>query len=184
MVYSQGGFGQPWRTIQKQYSCPTVFVSHKSEDSLIAGRVAEKLWRPPRLASYIDLADKGLPDNKHDLGEHFRDRLRQCTNLMAVISQKTKGSWWVPFEIGIATELEYPLATYLVDVTEIPDYLKKWPYLTSDRDLDTYATTVEKQERQLLVEAAVSDFRKIDAPRRRTYVSRLHRALKDALGQI
>jgi len=103
---------------------------------------------------------------------------------MAVISQKTKGSWWVPFEIGIATELEYPLATYAVDIAEIPDYLRKWPYLTSDRDLEIYANTVEKQERLFLVEAAVSDFRRLDPAHRRTYVNSFHRVLKGALGQI
>jgi hypothetical protein len=59
---------------------------------------------------------------------------------MAVVSTNTKGSWWVPWEIGIATEKDYPIATYAGDNITLPEYLKKWPYLATFSDLDTYAT--------------------------------------------
>lgn len=63
----------------------------------------------------------------------------KCTQLMAVVSTNTKGSWWVPWEIGMATEKDYPIATYAGDSTVLPQYLKKWPYLTTLGDLDKYA---------------------------------------------
>jgi len=129
-----------------------VFISHKSEDESSA------LWLNAKLAhsgieAYVDKLDPVLnsPRGEGDLGEYFRWQLQRCTHLVAVISESTRQSWWVPFEIGIATEREYPLAT-LADQGdlyrrypgsysrryEVPEYLRKWPYLETELHVDNY----------------------------------------------
>ena len=154
-----------------------VFVSHKREDAGPAGIAANQLWHNG-IPCYIDFADPGVPDRKEDIGDHFRDRLRLCTHLLAVISDKTKASEWVPFEVGMATGMEYPLATYAVSRANIPDFLLKWPYLTSQQDLDTYAKTLASQQRSL-----ARDFRELNLEDRQQYARGFHRILKQALGQ-
>jgi hypothetical protein len=60
------------------------------------------------------------------------------------VSEATRTSWWVPWEIGIASEKDFPLATFAGGTTNLPEYLKKWPYLRSDSDLDLYAEASKK----------------------------------------
>lgn len=165
-----------------------VFVSHKSEDEQIAMWIVATL-KGRGVDAYIDKLDPFVNAAKgEDLGEYFRRQLRDCTHLMAVISEKTKSSWWVPFEIGIATEREYPLATFADQGTnyrkypsfhrpefDVPAYLKKWPYLQTVADLDSYvhvlttmSTTVEFSE---------------SIGRRRSYTKDFYPALRRSLGQ-
>ena len=65
-------------------------------------------------------------------------RVKSCTHLMAVVSDFTTKSWWVPFEIGVASELELRIASYRLSAVALPDFLKKWPILSSQADLDTF----------------------------------------------
>ena len=63
----------------------------------------------------------------------------KCTQLLAVISYATLASQWVPWEVGVATEKNFPLATYTGTYTSPPEFLQKWPYLKNEADLDAYA---------------------------------------------
>lgn len=114
-----------------------VFVSHKKEDQYIAGAVAERLSRNGAQV-YLDVIDPDAHKAGDDLADYIRAALSTCTDLMAVVSTKTKESWWVPWEIGVASEKEYPLSTFAGENCELPLYLKKWPYLRSLADIDTY----------------------------------------------
>lgn len=103
----------------------------------------------------------------------------KCDQLMAVVSQATKGSWWVPWEIGIATERDYPIATYAGDRTALPEYLKKWPYLQSDQDLDIYAKIAKQAH-----ETYTNNKRALTEQVARKSARRLfNRMLRDRLGQ-
>ena len=108
-----------------------VFVSHKKEDKEIAGVVAARLEKNGAQV-YLDVFDPDTYSAGDDLADYLRAKLDLCTDLMAVVSGKTKESWWVPWEIGVATEKEYPLSTFAGENCEIPAYLKKWPYLNCD----------------------------------------------------
>ncbi|RDJ05078.1 toll/interleukin-1 receptor domain-containing protein [Rhizobium grahamii] len=116
-----------------------VFISHKSDDSALAAVLGHRLKSNHGIEFYLDLIDRELEKNGEDLASHLRAQLGKCTQLLAVISEKTKGSWWVPWEIGVATEKNYPLATYAGGSALPPEYLRKWPYLRSHSDLDLYA---------------------------------------------
>lgn len=116
-----------------------IFISHQRSDSDLATRVAYRLKAYHQIDSYLDLIDPESRGKGDDLGDHLRSELGKCTQLMAVVSVNTKGSWWVPWEIGVATEKDQPIATYAGDNTALPEYLKKWPYLRDDSELDIYA---------------------------------------------
>jgi hypothetical protein len=50
--------------------------------------------------------------------------LMHCTHLLALISPRTKGSWWVPFEIGACRGRNKDLTFFVhKDVEDSPSYL-------------------------------------------------------------
>ncbi len=165
-----------------------VFISHKSEDERIAVWIYATL-KGRGVDAYIDKLDPFVNAAKgEELGEYFRRQLQQCTHLMAVISDKTKSSWWVPFEIGIATEREYPLSTFADQGDnyrsypssyrpnfDIPDYLRKWPYLQTASDLDSYI-------RVLNMMSTTAQFSE-STGQRRSYTKDFYINLRSYLGQ-
>lgn len=116
-----------------------VFISHQLADSRLALSLANRLQTVHGIPSYLDVIDPNIRSSGDELVDHVKNELGKCTQLLAVVSEATRLSWWVPWEIGIATEKDFPLATYAGGVTTVPDYLRKWPYLRSDADLDRYA---------------------------------------------
>ncbi len=165
-----------------------VFISHKSEDERIAMWIFATL-KGRSVDAYIDKLDPLVNAAKgEELGEYFRRQLQQCTHLMAVVSEKTKLSWWVPFEIGIATEREYPLATFADQGDnfrsypslyrpnfDLPDYLKKWPYLQTITDLDSYIRVLRTMQ-------TVAEFSE-SVGQRRSYTKDFYISLRGYLGQ-
>lgn len=156
-----------------------VFVSHKKEDEQLAARVAERL-RLNRSQVYLDVIDPDRYKAGDDLADYLRQQLEGCTDLMAVVSATTKLSWWVPWEIGVATEKEYPLSTFAGPGCEVPEYLKKWPYLRRLEDIDTYVR-VSMEARRLIVERYSRT--KTASQQRPLFVRHFHSNLKQALGQ-
>lgn len=154
-----------------------VFVSHKKEDSEAATRVAARL-RLNNAEVYLDVIDTSKPRGE-DLTDYLRDKLAQCTHLMAVVSEVTKTSWWVPWEIGVATERRYPLATFGAGRCELPEYLRKWPYLLTEADIDTFVRVSRTTES--LVEHEVRY--KTGEAARAPYFDRYLREIRRALGQ-
>lgn len=156
-----------------------IFISHQKADTGQAASIAKRLWVYHSIDSYLDVIDPESSTKGDQLGEHLRDEMGKCDQLMAVVSYATKGSWWVPWEIGVATEKDYPIATYAGERTPLPEYLKKWPYLQSDQDLDIYAR-ISKQAN----ETYVNNKRALTELVARKSARRLYnRLLPDRLGQ-
>lgn len=117
-----------------------IFVSHQRADSILATNIASRLRHIHGIDCYLDVIDPDTSRSGENLGEYIQNELGKCTQLLAVVSASTKTSWWVPWEIGVATEKHQPIATYAGDSTPLPEYLKKWPYLRDQRELDIYAS--------------------------------------------
>lgn len=98
-----------------------VFISHKSVDKPAALEIASYL-RARGVQSYVDVLDPQL-QSTDDITSVIVTRVRQCTHLMAVTSANTISSWWVPFEIGVATDQDRRISTYTLEATNLPDYL-------------------------------------------------------------
>jgi hypothetical protein len=89
-----------------------VFISHQRVDALQAKAIADRLRDRHQIASYLDVMDPVIDKTGEDLTQYVRAQLGTCTQLLAVVSPATKESWWVPWEIGVASEKDYILATY------------------------------------------------------------------------
>jgi hypothetical protein len=158
---------------------PKVFISHKNEDKQTAETIAARLYRGG-LDVYIDSIDPQLNKDGPDLADHLRGKLEECTQLLAVISHITQASWWVPWEIGVATEKERFLASYISGGASVPEYLRKWPYMRSYSELDIYI------QRSKTIQQGVDDRvlrGNTRAASRSTGFREFHRSLKYALGQ-
>lgn len=98
---------------------------------------------------------------------------------MAVVSAATKESWWVPWEIGVATVRRYPLATFRAGDCVLPEYLRKRPYLLSEADIDTFVRVSRTTES--LVEHEVRY--KTGEAARAPYFDRYLREIRRSLGK-
>jgi hypothetical protein len=155
-----------------------VFISHKQEDALQARQIAERLRNNHAIDSYLDVLDPVIGKTGEELAKYVREKLSSCTQLLAVISPATKESWWVPWEIGVASEKDYPLATYGGAAT-LPDFLKKWPVLRTDQHLDAYARASHAADRdRLLLEKSATA-----STARRSSTQDFYRTLRSSLGQ-
>ena len=114
-----------------------VFVSHKKEDATLAEKVARRI-RLNGLETYVDTIDDALLKDGPDLAEHLLRRMGECQQLIAVVSTSTKGSWWVPWEIGVGSEKSFRMASFSETYVTLPSYLEKWPALHTDQHIDQY----------------------------------------------
>lgn len=140
-----------------------IFISHTTRDDELAKKVFWRLNRIHDITCYIDDMDKELGNNrgKSILTPLLVDRLRKCDTLLAVVTENTKGSWWVPFEIGTAREMPRVISSFtpLPDRSSyswqetLPEYLLEWPRLRSDSDIDVFAREYKRQS--LLLEKSI-----------------------------
>lgn len=127
-----------------------VFLSHQSADPATAAYVARRLKDRHAIDSYLDVIDPYIGRPGEDLAAHIKAQMGRCTQLLAVVSESTKASQWVPWEIGVATEKDHPLATFSAGGALPPEFLRKWPYLRTDGDLDQYALASKTARNTLL----------------------------------
>lgn len=120
-----------------------IFISHKQEDHHEALQI-EKILKAHGVNTYLDVLDQSLSGDGERLTRHIKSKLRECTDLIVVLSHNTKSSWWVPFEIGMASEKDMPIANFLLSNEKLPEYLEYWPRLKNDSDLAKYVITRKK----------------------------------------
>lgn len=136
-----------------------VFLSHQRADSIRAHAIRDRLSRMHQIECYLDIIDDQLGKSGPDLATYLRREIGKCTHLLAVTSFATKDSQWVPWEIGIATEKEYPLATFADYMTAVPEFLAAWPYLRTMEHVDAYARAAKSSLHNYIVrKATVSEF--------------------------
>ncbi|WP_028509278.1 toll/interleukin-1 receptor domain-containing protein [Ruminococcus sp. NK3A76] len=143
-----------------------VFISHKQEDSSIAQGIQMAL-KGYGVDTYLDLLDDTLIGNGKQLTEHIRAKMGECSDVFVVMSKNTKDSWWVPFEIGIASEKTIPIANYLVSSVSLPEYLDYWPRLKDGNDIYKYimvrGRVSESYERtRVLFESVSSELKEME----------------------
>lgn len=157
-----------------------IFISHKKEDSDLAANIAY-IMAANHIEYYLDVLDPNITSDGQQLTDHLRGNLNKCTHLLVVLSEKTKLSWWVPFEIGLATEKEYPISTYMksLNYREFPDYLRSWPVLKNNIDLTEYIRVVSRTTTSIINESLIinKSFTSMK------YADAFHKVLKSELSQ-
>ena len=140
-------YNEPSAELRKsiRFSDHDVFISHKGEDLEIAEKAGEIL-SSRGVSGYLDRWDPSVDGDSTELEIYLRNVIRDTPYILAVVTQKTSMSWWVPFEIGVARETDSRVATY-VSIADLPagskiylpSYLKSWPILVTDTELTNWA---------------------------------------------
>ena len=146
-----------------------VFISHKDADSLQA-LLLKRAFENEGVSAYLDVLDSSINGGGKTLTEHIKGQLNQCTDIIVLMSEATKYSWWVPFEIGMSAQIDMPTASYLKENVVLPSYLSYWPRLKTINDVSTYVSVRKKTERTLNEQysnfelSSVSNKRKLEPP--------------------
>lgn len=114
-----------------------IFISHKQEDSYAANQIANEL-KALNVGYYLDVLDFSISANGKALTDHIKRNLNDCTDIIVVMSESTKYSQWVPFEVGMSAQNDMPTATYLQANVTLPDFLTYWPRLKQANDIRKY----------------------------------------------
>lgn len=133
-----------------------IFISHKKEDELTA-MIVQQTLKNAGADAYLDVLDKTIEDDGEKLTKHIREKLRECSDVIVILSSNTKKSWWVPFEIGMATEKDMPIANYLTSYERLPEFLEYWPRLKNQQDVLKYVETRNKVSRQVVLEKTLNN---------------------------
>lgn len=160
-----------------------IFISHRTADDALAQTVYNRLKFTHGISCYIDNVDALVNKmSQRDLTSYIVKKLNECTNLMAIVTANTQGSWWVPFEIGVARQAPRIITSYFQGQSSaLPEYLQEWPVLTKEQEIDSYAVVYKQQsqaKRQIILEKRASF---TDSAERE--VAEIYRALKGVLGQ-
>lgn len=118
----------------------SIFISHKKEDGETAALIAKELNRI-NVHCYLDLLDTQMTQNGKALTDHIKNNLNKCTDIIVVMSEITKLSQWVPFEVGMSAQKDMPTATFLQANVSLPEYLEYWPRLKKPEDILEYVKT-------------------------------------------
>jgi hypothetical protein len=153
-----------------------VFISHRTQDDDKAKAIAYRLGQH-NIPCYLDDFDPRLRSSRQ-ITSLLIDAIHKCTHLMALVTNDTRESWWVPFEIGVARESPRRITTYDNSTMTLPEYLTEWPVLTKPEHLDQFAAVYHKDKTAKPIrEKYAMAYRNLVTP------DDFHRELKASLGQ-
>ena len=72
---------------------------------------------------------------------HIKRNLNDCTDIIVIMSEATRLSQWVPFEVGMSAQNDMPTATFLKSSVSLPEFLEYWPRLKYPSDIAKYVST-------------------------------------------
>ena len=117
-----------------------VFISHQGQD-LVQAKLAAVVLQDAGVSTYLDVDDPAVHGDSVKLEVYLRDIIRSTQALLAIVTLNAQGSWWVPFEIGVAREAGKVLSCRVdkMEGVALPSYLAAWPIVTSDEMLKAWA---------------------------------------------
>ena len=131
---------------------PVVFLSHRSLDKPVA-RALSRLVSALGIHFWLDEGDADL-QRAAALGMtgdaalvHAIERgVRHSTHLIGLLSPRTMGSWWVPYEIGFA-RAQSKGAIFVAleldeDLASIPEYARVAPVFTSVDEIARWSASL------------------------------------------
>jgi hypothetical protein len=134
---------------QVRHSKPCIFLSHKSEDKPAVKDIAKYIGEAG-VDYYLDIEDPDLQkaergEDHVKITEFIELGINRSSHVLSLISNTTKDSWWVPFEIGYAKKGEKGLALLpLKDVAYIPSYIQILRELNGIKQLNEYLEEIKK----------------------------------------
>ena len=147
---------------------PCVFLSHKSEDKAAVKKIAEYLSAAD-VDYYLDIDDPELQHavttrNHKAITEFIDLGINNSTHLLTVVSEKTKSSWWVPYEVGGARAKGKDLSTLQLKNVDIPSYLHITRVLKGTKSLNEFIKTVKLEHSARNINEGVIDHNRPNHP--------------------
>lgn len=164
-----------------------VFISYRHTDRDYAILIDQQL-KVAGIKTYLDVLDEESQKSTDEITNIITQRMRECTHLIAVISDDTSKSWWVPFEIGEATFAENRITTFQLNIADdrLPSYLKKWPKIKNLFQIDIFIQSYKNDMKYTPSMESVSSNEQYRINKSRgftTTADEFHRTLKKTLGQ-
>lgn len=148
-------------------SSPCVFISHRLADLDVAKAVGRYLTECVGVDIYLSDSDEDLQaalrsgDHRKIVG-YIEAGIASSTHLLGIVSNRTKGSWWVPFEFGASRQRHMAIAQLLLDeVIEAPSYLRIADILRDSDDLNKWAKKSDTRVFKAASEPAVPDIPRV-----------------------
>lgn len=157
-----------------------VFISHKQADSSVAVNI-QRAFKEHDVEVYLDVLDAAITGKGKALTDHIKEQLNKCSDIIVVMSENTKLSWWVPFEIGMSAQVDMPTATFLARNLNLPDYLSYWPRLKEISDIGKYVATRKSVSQQMRLQRDILFESLSESERRNIETPEFYRKLKLAL---
>lgn len=122
------------------------FISHKEEDAKAAIELGKHIVEDFGYNIYLDVYDSELQkaDRANDaegVVNAIHKGIQYASHLLCIVSEKSKNSWWIPYEIGFAKAHNVKTSSIKIKQTEhLPTYLRvnDSPVFLSIRELDDY----------------------------------------------
>lgn len=156
----------------------SVFISHRKTDVDVAKTILRYL-ESNDVPCYIDELDESLK-SAVDITSVIMRRISESTHMLAVVSPSTEKSWWVPFEIGVASKDERRISTYKAAPVTLPHYLEIWPIMSNRAHLDRFIQ-LYKGDRSVLLEKSATQY-ELNSAIIKT-ADQFHKDLKRSIGQ-
>ena len=157
MVRGENFFRRVGEGPLKESKEPCIFISHCRKDRDHARLLAQAL-QALSIDIYFDEHDEALQEasmqrDHHTMVHCIEQGLQHSTHLLGLITQNTKNSWWVPYEIGGAMARNKECA-YLVlrDIAEVPAYIRIQKLLLDQRDLAEWVASMAGRSKDELMD--------------------------------
>lgn len=136
-----------------------IFISHKKEDVLKAQETANYIM-DCGVDVFFDendpvLSNPEINSNPIKVTNAINKALNKSTHMICIISEKTKESWWVPYEIGFVSN-KAPLTSeniriiLIKDIVNLPDYLFLAKRIETKIELDSFIKSASNTPTLLL----------------------------------
>lgn len=125
-----------------------IFISHKAEDKDKAIEIGEYIRRHADIDIYLDIYDSRLQvaterEDHNSIVNHIEKGISSSTHVLCLISDKTRFSWWVPYEIGYAKKSNKKIASLkLKGIDDIPSFLKIEKTIMGTKSLNQYLNSL------------------------------------------
>jgi hypothetical protein len=139
-----------------------IFISHKKEDSEKSKEIADYIMSCG-VDVYFDENDPILsnPEVNKDpaiITLAINSALSKSTHMICIISEKTKNSWWVPYEVGYVSNkpgfINKNIGILLIKgIIQLPEYLFLSTNIRTTSELDIFIKNASKVD-TLLIERA------------------------------
>lgn len=146
-----------------------IFLSHKKEDKEACLEISKYL-EDAGIDYYLDIYDENLQvasdeNNPFKITECLKNGIRSSSHMIVVVSEKTKDSQWVPFEIGfghaslVDKNLKPSESSSILDLAfltlkeisdiPIPDFLQIATPIRGIRSLNEYLEKIKPSDVEL-----------------------------------